>query len=221
MKKINEILKERRLELQLTMLDVAKSVGVSEGTISRWESGDIANMRRDKIAALATTLKISPSVIMGWEEDTNNSALRTPHSALPKGIIPISQLKRKKVPMLGHIACGKPIFADENRNEYVLADGDIKADFCLTCNGDSMTGARINDGDIVFIRQADMVDNGEIAAVIIEDEATLKRIYYYPEKNKLILNAENPKYEPLVYIGEELDHIRILGRAVAFQSVIR
>ena len=142
-------------------------------------------------------------------------------ASLPSNIIPISQLKRKKVPMLGHIACGKPIFADENRNEYVLADGDIKADFCLTCNGDSMTGARINDGDIVFIRQADMVDNGEIAAVIIEDEATLKRIYYYPEKNKLILNAENPKYEPLVYIGEELDHIHILGRAVAFQSVIR
>lgn len=212
MKKINEILKERRLELQLTMLDVAKSVGVSEGTISRWESGDIANMRRDKIAALATTLKISPSVIMGWEEES---------SPLPSNIIPISKLKRKKVPMLGDIACGEPIFADETRNEYVLADEDIDADFCLTCHGDSMSGARINDGDIVFIQQTEMVDNGEIAAVIIEDEATLKRVYYYPDKNKLVLNPENPKYEPLVYIGEELDHIHILGRAVAFQSVIR
>ena len=212
MKKINEILKERRLELQLTMLDVAKSVGVSEGTISRWESGDIANMRRDKIAALATTLRISPSIIMGWNEDT---------PTLPSNVIPISQLKRKRVPMLGHIACGEPIFADETRNEYVLADEDIKADFCLTCHGDSMINARINDGDIVFIQQTDMVDDGEIAAVIIEDEATLKRVYYYPDQNKLILNPENPKYAPLVYIGEELDHIRILGRAVAFQSAIR
>lgn len=68
MQEINEILKQRRLELGLTMLDVAKSVGVSEGTVSRWESGDIANMRRDKIAALAKTLNISPAVIMGWEQ---------------------------------------------------------------------------------------------------------------------------------------------------------
>lgn len=75
MKSVNEILKQRRLELNMTMLDVAKSVGVSEGTVSRWESGDIANMRRDKITALAKTLRISPAVIMGWSEDlsTDNS----------------------------------------------------------------------------------------------------------------------------------------------------
>ena len=211
MKKINELLKERRIELQLTMLDVAKSVGVSEGTISRWESGDIANMRRDKIAALAKTLRISPSIIMGWEDES---------PTLPSNIIPITQVKRKKVPLLGDIACGQPIFADETRTEYVLADEKIDADFCLKCHGDSMTGARINDGDIVFIRQQEIVDNGEIAAVIIEDEATLKRVYYYPEQGKLVLSAENPKYAPFVYTGEELNQIRILGKAVAFQSSI-
>ena len=74
------------------------------------------------------------------------------------------------------------------------------------------------DGDIVFIREQPMVNNGEIAAVIIDDEATLKRVYYYPEKQKLMLVPENTKYEPLVYIGEELEQIRILGLAVAFQS---
>ena len=101
-----------------------------------------------------------------------------------------------------------------------MAGTDINADFCLKAKGDSMIGARILDGDIVFIKEAPMVNNGEIAGVIIGDQATLKRVYYYPEKGKLILQAENPKYEPLVYIGEELNEIRILGKAVAFQSDI-
>jgi len=84
-----------------------------------------------------------------------------------------------------------------------------------------MVGARIYDGDLVFIRSQESVDNGEIAAVIIDDEATLKRVYFYPEKQKLILSPENPHYEPLVFLGSELDHIKIIGKAVAFQSVIR
>lgn len=84
-----------------------------------------------------------------------------------------------------------------------------------------MIGARIYDGDIVFIKKQDMVNNGEIAAVIIDNEATLKRVYYYPEKNKIVLNPENPAFEPLVYINEELNEIRILGKAVAFQSIVR
>ena len=99
-------------------------------------------------------------------------------------------------------------------------DGEIDADFCLKAQGDSMTGARIYNGDIVFIRSQDSVDNGQIAAVIIGDEATLKRVYYYPEEGKLVLSPENPRYAPLVYVGEELNRIKILGRAVAFQSKI-
>ena len=115
---------------------------------------------------------------------------------------------------------GEPIYADEDKESYVMADMDINADFCLTAKGDSMINARINDGDIVFIRKMPMVNNGDIAAVIIDDEATLKRVYYYPEKNKLILSPENPEYEPLVYINEELNDIRILGKAVYFMSAL-
>ena len=85
----------------------------------------------------------------------------------------------------------------------------------------SMIGARIMDGDIVLIRKQDMVENGEIAAVIIENEATLKRVYYYPKDGKLILNPENPAYAPLVYVGEELNQIRILGKAVIFYSRVK
>ena len=81
-----------------------------------------------------------------------------------------------------------------------------------------MTGARIFDGDVVFIRAQDWVDNGEIAAVIINDEATLKRFYYYPEEEKLILSPENPRYAPFVYIKEELADVKVIGKAVAFQS---
>jgi repressor LexA len=103
---------------------------------------------------------------------------------------------------------------------YVTA-AETTADFCLTAKGDSMIGARIYDGDEVFIQQTDMVNNGEIAAVVVDNEATLKRVYYYPEDEKLILTAENPAFAPMVFVGEELADIRILGRAVAFQSKVR
>ena len=83
-----------------------------------------------------------------------------------------------------------------------------------------MVGARIMDGDIVYIRSQSQVDNGEIAAVIIGDEATLKRVYFYPEEGKLVLSPENPRYAPLVYLRDELNSIKIIGKAVAFQSAI-
>lgn len=120
--------------------------------------------------------------------------------------------------MLGKIACGEPIFADEEHELYIDASDDIKADFCLTAKGDSMIGARIFDGDVVFIKEQPIVENGQIAAVIIGDEVTLKRWYYYQKQMKLVLQAENPKYEPLVYVNDELNNIRCLGRVISFMS---
>ena len=212
---LHDDIKQRRIELGLTMADVAQSVGVSEATISRWESGDIANMKRDKIVSLAKALHVSPSFIMGWDEPETEDIVS---SNKYNNVFPI---KTHKIPLLGDIACGEPIFASEDKESYVLAGTDIRADFCLRACGDSMINARIYDGDIVFIREQPMVEKGEIAAVIITDEATLKRVYYYPEQNKIILNPENPAYEPFVYVGEELNSIRILGKAIAFQSDVR
>ena len=212
---LHDDIKQRRIELGLTMADVAQSVGVSEATISRWESGDIANMKRDKIVSLAKALHVSPSFIMGWDEPETEDIVS---SNKYNNVFPI---KTHKIPLLGDIACGEPIFASEDKESYVLAGTDIRADFCLRACGDSMINARISDGDIVFIREQPMVEKGEIAAVIINDEATLKRVYYYPEQNKIILNPENPAYEPFVYVGEELNSIRILGKAIAFQSDVR
>ena len=132
-----------------------------------------------------------------------------------EGVRPI---KFKRFRMLGEIACGEPIFANEDHETYIDASADIKADFCLTAKGDSMTGARIFDGDVVFIKEQSIVENGQIAAVVIGEEVTLKRWYYYPNQKKLVLQAENPRYEPFVFIGEELNNIRCLGRAVSFMS---
>lgn len=125
--------------------------------------------------------------------------------------------------MLGEIACGKPKYASEDRESYIRQEPDIKADFCLKASEDSMINARIFDGDIIFIKNQDTVENGEITAVVVnnDSEATLKRLYYYQEKRLLILKAENPAYEDLIYTGDELNQIRILGKAVAFQSDVR
>lgn len=114
------------------------------------------------------------------------------------------------------IAAGQPIFAEEHFESYVEAGANIRADFCLRVKGDSMINARICDEDIVFIRKQPDVNDGEIAAVLIDNEATLKRVY--KKKGEIILVAENPAYKPLVYKGEELNEIRILGKAIAFQS---
>ena len=129
-------------------------------------------------------------------------------------------IKKKRLPLLGSIACGEPVFASEEWEGWVEASDDLNADFCLKAKGDSMINARIYDGDIVFIRKQSMVKNGQIAAVLIDNEATLKRMYYDHENNIVQLVAENPSFPPLVYAGEKLNEIRVLGLAVAFQSTL-
>ena len=207
MSNIGELIEKRRKELGLTLEEVGNYVGVGKSTVKKWETGYISNMRRDKISLLSKILQISPTELIGDYSDDIYSQFDN-----------ISPIRTQRIPLLGEIACGKPIYCDEDRESYVEVGADIRADFCLRAKGDSMIGARIMDGDIVFIREQPIVENGEIAAVIIDDEATLKRVYYYKDSGKLILQAENPKYSPLVYIGEELNSIRILGKAIAFES---
>jgi repressor LexA len=139
----------------------------------------------------------------------------------PEPEIFVANAKFKALPIIGEIACGAPVVANEEDDGLVYTDAHTDADFCLIAKGDSMKDARINNGDTVFIKKADSVNNGEIAAVIINDEATLKRVYYYPEAAKLMLIPENSSYEPLVFMGADLEKIRIIGRAVAFKSDIR
>jgi len=167
-------------------------------------------------AGLKNVIKICTGLSLDIDQLDNSEKLE--NSTRFTNIFPI---ETKKFPLLGEIACGEPIFAAEEFEAYVEAGADIVADFCLRCKGDSMVNARILDGDIVFIRKQSTVNNGEIAVVVIEDEATLKRVFYYPDKSKLVLQSENPTYEPFIYVGEEIDHILILGKAVAFQSDVK
>lgn len=202
---IQDKIKKRRLELNLTLDDVAKELGVNKSTVLRYESKSINKMPIDVIPPLAKILKCSPEYLMGWDDIYDNFSN-------------VYKISKQKLPLLGSISCGVPIYADEERESYIICGTEIKADFCLKCHGDSMINARINDGDIVFIRKQDIVSNGDIAAVIIEDEATLKRFFYYKEQGMVILRAENPKYKDIVITGEQLNSITIIGKAIAFQS---
>ena len=195
--------------------DLARDTGLSKARISQYTNG-IYEPKQKALCQIAKALHVNELWLMGNDVPMEqNPMFATPD--VP-GIFP---LESRRFPMLGEIACGKPMMAYEDLESYVISGTDLHADFCLRARGDSMIGARIMDGDIVFIRSADMVSNGEIAAVVIDNEATLKRVYYYPGEQKLILTPENPKYPPLVYIGNQLAEIRILGQAIAFQSDIR
>ena len=212
---IGKRIKDLRTSLDMTQDELAKLTGYkSRSSIQKRESGE-RDITQSTIAAFAKALKVTPSVIMGWEENNENNT--APDYSNIKGIMPLPEMR--KVPLLGAIACGEPIYREED--EWISLPNDIKADFCLRCQGDSMIDARINDGDIVFIKACPEVENGQIAAVSIDNEVTLKRVFYYPEKNKLVLYPENKAYEPFVYMNEELNDIRILGRAVMFLSGVK
>lgn len=213
-------LKELRKSYGLSQQELANRLDISKSSVNMYERGE-RTPPIDGLETIADFFNVDIEYLVGKSDIPNRAIhiaqLNTSNSVFDN-IFPI---ELTKIPMLGEIACGKPIYADEDRESYVLAGTSIKADFCLKCKGDSMINARIYDGDIVFIREQPLVENGEIAAVIIGDEATLKRWYYYPEKQKLVLSPENTKYEPLVYVGEELQDVHCLGKAIAFQSDVR
>lgn len=191
--KLHERIKERRLALGMTLMDVANALGVKEATVQRYESGEIKNPKHQTVIELARIFRCTPAHLMGWEDDVS--------------IKPVGGL-----PLLGKIAAGQPILASEECELFSPIE-DTNADFCLRVRGDSMVGAGIKDGDIVFIRKQDCVDDGEIAAVLVEDEATLKRVYITDDAVTLI--SENPKYKPMVFTKKQCKNIRILGKAVA------
>lgn len=205
---MNRRIKERRLALNLTQEELAQRLGLQKSAIAKYESGRVENIKRSVLAKMAEILECSPTYLMGWDDE------QPPTPSHPN----IFPLQRTRIPFLGQIACGEPSFCNEDRESYVMAGADVRADFCLKARGDSMTGARIMDGDIVFIRKDAEIVNGQIYAVAIDDEATLKRVYYDETAQELRLLAENPKYPTMVYSGERLAHVHVLGKAIAFQS---
>lgn len=190
----------------VSQTDICNALKFKPSTFSDWVNAK-TYPRIDKIEMLANYFGIEKSDLVEDKSNDDSDYINN-----------IYKIDKIKLPFLGSVACGEPIYADENRESYIMVGTDIQADFCLQCKGDSMINARIHDGDIVFVRKQDIVNNGEIAVVIIDDEATLKRFYYYKEQNMVILRPENNKYQDIVLTGEELEKVKVIGKAVAFQS---
>lgn len=195
--------------------ELTSAIGLKGSSMTEWKAGRSKSYNKH-LPQIASFLNVSVSQLLGEEAFTSESvAKRTVAEA--KNIIAVPETK--KVPLLGTIACGKPILAVENIMDFVSVPTHIAADMALVCKGDSMVDARIYDGDIVYLRQQEEVENGEIAAILIGDEATLKRVYI--RGDRVILSPCNPAYEHMVFVGAETAEIRIIGKAVAFTSAVR
>ena len=199
MARFGDKLKSLRIKRGLTQEELAEILGTSKQVISRYEN----NLRSPKV-----------DVVQDYAEKLNVSVMYFSDNSIPtaENIIPMP--KMRKIPLIGTIACGTPILAVENIEDQVDVPEHIHADFALRCKGDSMIDADIQDGDIVYICQQDEVDPGQIAAVLVEDEATLKRFYYDASAGVVTLVPANSAMPPQIYQGETLNHIKILGLAV-------
>ena len=188
------------------------NIKMNRSDISQYVSGKV-EPGQDKLTVLGLALGVDPVWLMGIDvpmiPQQGKESLPHPEA------IPVS---RRSVPLLGSIACGEP--ADEDYSVSVALGYDVDCDFALRCKGDSMIEARIYDGDIVFIKKQDFVDDGTIAAVLIDDDATLKRVYKLSD-GRIELRAANERYRP-IFVGGQDDTrtFRVLGKAVAFQSTI-
>lgn len=200
-----DILKELRLGKKLTQQQLADSIGLSKSAISMYENGKRVP-ELEILELFADFFNVDMNRLTGSKFSSGIS-----------NILPMPDMIR--IPLLGAIACGEPILAQENLSEYVDLPKHIHADFALECKGDSMIDAHIYDGDIVYINSHSEIENGQIVVALIENEATLKRMY--KTNDTLILQPENKNYSPIVLHGTELEQVRILGRAVAFTSLVK
>lgn len=204
-------IKECRKKMQWRQEDLAEKLCLDKTSVSKWENEkNLPN--KNILEEMCNLFNVSMDYLLGRSDTANYFAFEN-----FQNILPVSM--NKTVPLVGTIACGAPTLAEENIEEYIKMDNSIHADFALRCKGDSMINARIFDGDIVYIRQQSDVDNGEIAAVLIDNEATLKKVYKY--QNRIELRPENPTFPILNFEGNDLASIRILGKAIAFLSIVR
>ena len=201
MSTIYERIRARRIELGLTVEELAKKMGYKDkSSISKIENGK-ADIPQSKVIAFARALNTTTAYLMGIDTAKERS--------IPAGFQPLP--KRDRIPRVGQIACGTPILAEENVEAYDEVPSDWHADFTLLCQGDSME-PKIKDGDVVAIHCQPMVENGEVAAVLIDGEATLKRVFLFDDH--IELRAENPTFPTILRIGEDMNTITIEGKAV-------
>lgn len=202
---MGERIKALRIQHGLTQEELGQKVGVQKSAIYKYETGLVVNLKRSMIEKLALALGVKPTYLMGLSDE---------ETTIPPGFEPLPKMVKR--PLVGSIACGDPITAEENIEDYVDVPENVQCDFCLRCKGDSMIDAGIHDGDIVYIHIQPEVENGQIAAVRIDGEATLKRVFWDKDSQVLQLVPANSAYMPKVYSGQALDGVHIEGRAVGF-----
>jgi len=201
-------LKYLREKRGIEQLELARLLGrKSASSISEWEKGTYT----PKVGVLSDIARIfNVDLTELMNVDLRNT---TTENTVAESQVEY-MVSCRKIPVVGTIAAGSPILAEENIEEYFNIDSKIKADFALRIKGDSMIGAGIFQDDIVFIKKQDCLQNGEIGAVLINSEATLKK--FYKNDDTVILQAENDKYQPMVYTDGD---IRILGKLVAVLNI--
>lgn len=202
-----ERIRYRRRQLGLPIRELAARVGVSHGALTKWENNQTKGVPDSELKKLAAALDCNILWLLGMDDAITLDGVL--------GELPAV----REIPIIGEIACGDPVLAVENHDGAANVPADSSADFALRCSGDSMINARIFPGDLVLIRQQSDVDNGEIAAVLLDGEATLKRVYKYP--GRVELRPENPLYPVRSIEGPDLINFRILGKAVSFISEVK
>lgn len=211
MSEFNKILRNLRLEEGLTQKELGEKIKLSNSTISMYERGE-REPELEVLEIIADFFNVSIDFLHTGKE------IKSITSSIPDGFIAPPQTVKR--PRLGVISCGTPINSEENFDGFDDVPTQINCDFTLVCEGDSMTGARINDGDLVYIRQQSTIESGEIAAILVDGvEKLLKRVYL--SESSIILQAENPLYPPLVFSKEDMNRISIIGKAVGFTSIIK
>lgn len=192
--------------------ELSKKTKVAEGTISCYINGRY-EAKQNRVKVFADALDVNPAWLMGYDVPMEPERQTEPStSTIPAGFEPLPEMAM--VPLIGSIACGTPITAEQNVESYIGVPAAWHADFALTCHGDSMA-PKICDGDIVCIRSQMEVEQGQIAAVRIGEEATLKHFYRQGEVVQLI--AENAAVcPPMIYSGQELEDVCIEGLAVGY-----
>ncbi|MBQ6895722.1 MAG: helix-turn-helix domain-containing protein [Oscillospiraceae bacterium] len=198
---VNELIKKRRKELNITLEEIGDYVGVSKATVQRWETGGISNMRQDRIRKLSEILRLEPTAFIGGNSGETSAFV--------------------KIPVLGRVAAGVPITAQEDVIGYEKVPAEWVQNstlFALKLKGDSME-PRMANGDVVIVRKQDNIESGEVAIVMVDNqEATCKKVVKHSDG--LVLISNNPKYAPVFFTIDEIEHrpVKILGRVIELRA---
>ena len=208
-------IKQRRTQLHMTQGDIAKSVGAAISTVQRYEAGNIEKIKLPVVEAIARALRVNPEWLIG------KSDIMKEESLLPEGAVPIDFHSLQRIPILGRISAGMPIYAAENIEGYTYTNLNHGGEyFALRVKGDSMDAARIADGDIVIVRKQDIVEDGEIAVVLIDmQDATMKRFYHNGSSITLMPQSTNPAHKPQIYDLTKTN-VTILGKVVKVEFMM-